>query len=30
MPKEAIRLGGIDQILSLEQMPAAVLRHYRN
>lgn len=28
MPKEAIRLGGVDQILSLVQMPAAVLRHY--
>lgn len=29
MPKEAIRLGGVDQILSLGQLPAAVLRHYR-
>jgi two-component system chemotaxis response regulator CheB len=26
MPKEAIRLGGIDQTLPLEQLPAAVLR----
>ena len=30
MPKEAIRLGGVDQVLSLGQLPAAVLRHYRN
>ena len=30
MPKEAIRLGGIDQVLALEQIPAAVLRHYRS
>ena len=29
MPKEAIRLGGVDQVLALEQIPAAVLRHYR-
>ena len=30
MPKEAIRLGGVEQVLSLGQMPTAVLRHYRN
>ena len=30
MPKEAIRLGGVDQVLALEQMPAEVLRHYRS
>jgi two-component system chemotaxis response regulator CheB len=30
MPKEAIRLGGVDQILSLGQLPVAVLRHYRS
>ena len=30
MPKEAIRLGGVDQILSLGQLPAAVLRQYRS
>lgn len=30
MPKEAIRLGGVDQVLALEQIPAAVLRHYRS
>lgn len=30
MPKEAIRLGGVDQVLSLGQLPAAVLRHYRS
>ena len=30
MPKEAIRLGGVDQVLPLGQMPAAVLRHYGN
>ena len=30
MPKEAIRLGGVDQVLALEQMPAEVLRYYRS
>ena len=30
MPKEAIRLGGVDQVLPLDQMPATVLRHYRS
>jgi two-component system chemotaxis response regulator CheB len=30
MPKEAIRLGGVDQVLSLGQMPTTVLRHYRS
>lgn len=29
MPKEAIRLGGVDQVLPLEQLPAAILRYYR-
>jgi two-component system, chemotaxis family, protein-glutamate methylesterase/glutaminase len=29
MPKEAIRLGGIDQVVSLGQLPTAVLRLYR-
>ena len=30
MPKEAIRLGGVDQVLSLGQLSAAVLRQYRS
>ncbi len=30
MPKEAIRLGGVDQVLSLGQLPTMVLRHYRS
>ena len=30
MPKEAIRLGGVDEVLALEQMPQGVLRHYRS
>ncbi len=29
MPKEAIRLGGVEQVLPLEQMAAAVLKAYR-
>jgi len=30
MPKEAIRLGGVDQILPLGKIPATVIRHYRS
>ena len=30
MPKEAIRLGGVDQVIALEKIPATVLRHYRS
>ena len=29
MPKEAIKLGGVDKILPLEQIPAAILAHVR-
>jgi len=29
MPKEAVRHGGVDQVVSLEQIPASVLRQYR-
>ncbi|MBI5380637.1 MAG: chemotaxis response regulator protein-glutamate methylesterase [Opitutae bacterium] len=30
MPKEAIKLGGVDKVLPLEQLPGAVLRTWKN
>lgn len=29
MPKEAIKLGGVDKVLPLSQIPAAVLTYVR-